>query len=276
MKAIILAGGKGTRLNPFTTSFPKPLMPIGEVPILEILLTQLRSHGVTDVTLLTGHLAYLLEGYFGDGRRLGLNIRYVREDQPLGTAGPLRQLAGTLVDDFFVLNGDLLTDLDFGALMRHHRERGASVTVSVYTRVEKIELGVLTLAASGEVTSYDEKPTLSLDVSMGAYAMSPQALTMVPAARYDMPQLILDLLDRSDVINSWRHRGFWLDIGRVDDYHLANRMFSENPSGFLPSERPAPDAPSPPGLPAQRRDQPLSDLAQRPEGEHQQPVARDP
>ncbi|MGC5330509.1 nucleotidyltransferase family protein [Micromonospora sp. DT62] len=234
MRAVILAGGRGTRLRPFTTSFPKPLMPVGDMPILEILLRQLRSHGVTDVTLLTGHLAYLLEGYFEDGRRWGLNIDYVREERPLGTAGPLRQLAGTLVDDFFVMNGDLLTDLDFAGLMAQHRKAGAPVTVSVYARPEKIELGILQLDADGEVVGYDEKPTLKLDVSMGAYAMSPSALTEIPEGPYDMPQLILDLLGAGRRVTSRRHEGFWLDIGRVDDYSLANRMFAENPAGFLP------------------------------------------
>ncbi|MFF5218995.1 NDP-sugar synthase [Micromonospora sp. NPDC000442] len=234
MRAVILAGGRGTRLRPFTTSFPKPLMPVGDLPILEILLRQLKAHGVDEVTLLTGHLAYLLEGYFEDGRRWGINIDYVREDQPLGTAGPLRQLADQLTDDFFVMNGDLLTDLDFTALMAQHRAGSATVTVSVHTRAEKIDLGVLKIDASGDLVGYEEKPTLKLDVSMGAYAMSPAALANIPAGPYDMPQLILDLLAKGQRIRSWRHQGFWLDIGRVDDYSLANKMFTENPSGFLP------------------------------------------
>ncbi|MCX4386387.1 nucleotidyltransferase family protein [Micromonospora peucetia] len=234
MRAVILAGGRGTRLRPFTTSFPKPLMPVGDMPILEILLRQLKSHGVTEVTLLTGHLAYLLEGYFEDGHRWGLKVDYLREERPLGTAGPLRQLAGSLVDDFFVMNGDLLTDLDFTSLMAQHRNAGAPVTVSVYSRPEKIDLGILQLDADGDVIGYDEKPTLKLDVSMGAYAMSPAALAEIPEGPYDMPQLILDLLGKGRRVTSRRHEGFWLDIGRVDDYSLANRMFTENPAGFLP------------------------------------------
>ncbi|MEV6365691.1 NTP transferase domain-containing protein [Micromonospora sp. WP24] len=236
MRAIILAGGRGTRLRPFTASFPKPLMPVGDIPILEILLRQLKAHGVVEVTLLTGHLAYLLEGYFEDGRRLGLRIDYVREEQPLGTAGPLRQLADTLRDDFLVMNGDLLTDLDFASLMAQHRGSGAPVTVSVYTRAEKIELGVLKVDESGDVVGYDEKPTLELDVSMGAYAMSPKALEQIPAGFYDMPQLIRDVLRRGGRVATWRHGGFWLDIGRVDDYSLANQKFAENPGDFLPPD----------------------------------------
>ena len=237
MRAVILAGGKGTRLRPFTTSFPKPLMPVGDIPILEILLRQLRAHGVTEATLLTGHLAYLLEGYFSDGSTLGMRIDYLREEAPRGTAGPLRQLAGKLDDDFFVMNGDLLTDLDFTDLMTRHRAGGAPITVSTFCRQEKIDLGVLKIAEDGGVVGYDEKPTLNLDISMGVYAMAAPVLARIPDSYYDMPTLILDLLAAGERVNSRRHEGFWLDIGRVDDYARANEMFAENPSVFLPAER---------------------------------------
>src|SRR5688572_2936007 len=205
MRAVILAGGKGTRLRPFTTSFPKPLLPVGDLPILEILLRQLKAHGVDRATLLTGYHAYLLESYFGDGSALGLSIDYVREDSPLGTAGPLRYLAGDLTDDFFVMNGDLLTDLDFGQLMRHHREAGVRVTVGTYSRAEKIELGVLEVDAGGDIIGYDEKPVVRYDVSMGVYAMSPAALKWIPEGRYDMPDFIGDLLATGERVSSYRH-----------------------------------------------------------------------
>jgi NDP-sugar pyrophosphorylase family protein len=235
MRAVILAGGRGTRLRPFTTNFPKPLVPVGDVPILEILLRQLKAAGVAEVSLLTGHLAYLLESYFGDGSALSMKIEYRRETEPLGTAGPLRALAGQVADDFFVMNGDLLTDVDFAALMRHHRDSGAAVTVSTYRRAEQIQLGVLKLDASGDVLGYDEKPTLQLDISMGAYAMSPAVLERIPAGYYDMPQLILDLIAADQRVASRSHPGFWLDIGRVDDYARANEMFTEDPTRFLPA-----------------------------------------
>lgn len=234
MRAVILAGGRGTRLRPFTTNFPKPLVPVGDVPILEILLRQLKAAGVDQVTLLTGHLAYLLESYFGDGSRLGLHIEYLPEVEPLGTAGPLRALAGRESSDFFVMNGDLLTDVDFAALMDRHRGSGAAVTVSTYRRAEQIQLGVLHLNETGDVVGYDEKPTLNLDISMGAYAMSPSVLTRIPDRRYDMPQLITDLLAAGERVASRRHDGFWLDIGRVDDYARANEIFAANPEAFLP------------------------------------------
>jgi NDP-mannose synthase len=234
MRAIVLAGGRGTRLRPFTTSFPKPLMPIGDIPILEILLRQLKAHGVHHVTVLTGHLAYLIEGYFATGASLGLAIDYLHEEVPLGTAGPLRQLAGTLDDDFFVLNGDLLTDLDFATLMQRHQACGATATVSTFSRTEKIELGVLQIDPDGLVTGYEEKPTLSYDVSMGVYAMSPTVLDRVPAGYYDMPTLVLDLLAAGQRVVSHRHTGRWLDIGRGDDYDEANRLFADDPGIFLP------------------------------------------
>ena len=234
MRAVILAGGLGTRLRPFTTSFPKPLMPLGEHPVLEILLRRLKVHGVEEVTLLTGHLAYLIESYFADGSGLGMAIDYVREDEPLGTAGPMRQLRGRITEDFLVMNGDLLTDVDFGALMRWHEQTGASATVSMYRREERLELGVLKVDAAGNVTGYDEKPTLSLDISMGLYALSPDVLERIPAGRYDMPQLIVDLLSDGRRVVGWPHSGLWFDIGRADDYASANEAFTRDPGAFLP------------------------------------------
>jgi NDP-mannose synthase len=234
MKAVILAGGRGTRLRPYTTSFPKPLMPIGEHPVLEILLRQLKRHGVTEVTVLTGHLAYLIEAYFGDGAELGLKLEFIREDAPLGTAGPLRALRSAIAGDFMVMNGDLLTDVDFGALVDQHRASGADVTISTCRRPERLELGVLTIADGGRVTGYDEKPTLELDVSMGLYAMSANVLDRIPEGHYDMPDLIRDLIADGRQVSSRRHDGFWLDIGRPDDFARANDAFAERPGDFLP------------------------------------------
>ena len=234
MKAIILAGGLGTRLRPFTTNFPKPLMPIGDVPILEILLRQLKRHGVSEATVMAGHLAYLIEGYFGDGASLGVSITYVREDDPLGTAGPLRQLRGRFDDDVLVMNGDLLTDLDFAALMRRHREAAGVATIAVYRQNEQLELGVLDVTEAGNVVGYDEKPTLHLDVSMGAYAMAPNIFELIPSGRYDMPQLIVDLLSAKQRVVAHRHDGLWLDIGRVEDYARAVDLFNREPAAFLP------------------------------------------
>jgi NDP-sugar pyrophosphorylase family protein len=209
-------------------------MPVGEMPILEILLRQLRHHGVREVTMLTGHLAYLIEAYFGDGSKLGVTIDYLRESEPMGTAGPLSQLAGRLEDDFFVMNGDLLTDIDFGGLMRHHKEQGCGITVGAFARKETIELGVLRLGEDGRVTGYDEKPTMLYDVSMGIYAMSPATLSRIPDGYYDMPTLVLDVLAAGEPVACWRHQGRWLDIGRPDDYQDANDLLRESQDAFLP------------------------------------------
>lgn len=237
MKAAVLAGGKGTRLRPFTTTFPKPLMPMGEMPILELLLRQLRAHGVDEVTLLTGHLAYLIEGYIGQGESLGLSVDYVHEAEPLGTAGPLRSLVGRMTDDFLVMNGDLLTDVDFTALMDHHRASRATVTISTFNREERLELGVLQSAPDGAITGYDEKPQLNLTISMGLYAMSPAALRLIPDGYYDMPDLIRDLLAAGQPVIGRRHEGTWYDIGRPDDYAAANELFARDPRAFLAPER---------------------------------------
>jgi NDP-mannose synthase len=237
VRAVILAGGRGTRLRPFTTIFPKPLVPIGDMPILEIVLRQLQRHGVNDVTILTGYLAYLLEGYFGDGAKLGLSIDYVRETAPLGTAGPLRQLVGRVHDDFFVMNGDLLADLDYSALMERHIEAGCDVTVGTFKHTEKIELGVLQISDHDQVVDYEEKPILHYDVSMGIYAMSPRILTRIPDGYYDMPALILDQLAAGQPVASWRHDGQWLDIGRSDEHDVANELFETFRDTILPDDQ---------------------------------------
>jgi NDP-sugar pyrophosphorylase family protein len=247
LHAVVLAGGEGTRLHPYTTVFPKPLMPVGGVPILEILLRHLCRCGVTDVILTTGYLAYLIEGYFGHGSQFDLNIDYLHEDEPLGTAGPLARLAGRLQNDFLVVNGDLLTDLDFSRLMRHHRDTGAAVTVSTYHKTEKINLGVLRITDTGRVLRYDEKPTLDFEVSMGVYAMTPEILHRIPETFYDMPTLISDLLTDHVHVASYRHTRTWLDIGCPDDYHRANDLYGQDVESRLleaPRERFSQDSPS--------------------------------
>lgn len=233
MRALILAGGRGTRLRPYTTSFPKPLMPVGDLPVVEILMRRLQVHGITDVTLLTGHLAYMIEGYFGDGAGRGMQISYQREETPLGTAGPLARMRGRTDGDFLVMNGDLLTDVDFSALVDHHRAARADMTIAMRTHKERLELGVLSIDEAGHVTGYEEKPTLELPISMGLYVISPGILNLVPDGHYDMPQLVIDALASRRRVTAYGHRGFWLDIGRIDDYARANEEFSANPKRFL-------------------------------------------
>lgn len=227
MKAIILAGGRGTRLAPYTAVFPKPLMPLGDHPILEVILCQLRSSGFTDVWLAVGHLSHLLQAYFGDGSRMGLNIRYSQETQPLGTAGPLTLIPG-LDEPFLVMNGDVLTDLDYGHLYRTHIESDAAVTVGLYSKEVKIDLGVLEVNPNIEITNYVEKPTFTYSVSMGVYVISPGVVDLLPReTRFDLPDMIHMLLARKASVRGYLCLGQWLDIGRPDDYARAIQMYAD-------------------------------------------------
>ncbi len=178
MKAVILAGGKGTRLYPYTVSLPKPLVPIGEKPIIEIMLRQLHRAGVRDVTISVGHLAELMMSFLGDGSQFDLDIRYVREDQPLGTVGPLR-LVENLPENFLLMNGDVLTNLSYAELFRSHVESGARISISAFRKKVNIDLGVL-VSTDGRVTDYVENPTYTYDVSMGVYAINRSVLSLIP------------------------------------------------------------------------------------------------
>lgn len=221
MKAVILAGGKGARLAPYTKILPKPLMPIGDMPILEILLRQLKRHGVDEVILTVGHLAQLLEVFFQDGERLGMKIHYSYEDQPLGTAGPLSLVSG-LDDTFLVANGDVLTTLDFAALVADHRQSGAIATIAMHQRQVKVDLGVIQCNGSNEITGYLEKPTYDFHVSMGIYVFEPRVLAYIPFNQYlDFPDLVLRLIAASERVRGYPYDGYWQDLGRPDDYEQA-------------------------------------------------------
>jgi NDP-sugar pyrophosphorylase family protein len=233
MKAFILAGGKGTRLYPYTVTFPKPLVPIGDKPIIEIMLRQLKAAGVTEISISVGHLAELLMAYLGDGSKLGVRIRYVREDKPLGTIGPLA-LVGDLPENFLLMNGDVLTDLDYAQLYRSHVEAGALVSISTYRKKVSIDLGVL-VSERGAVTDYLEKPTYTYDVSMGVYVLNRAVLEHIPAGEYfDFPSLIKTLLAKKLLVRTVPFDGIWLDIGRPSDYQEAQETFGTLRSKLLP------------------------------------------
>ncbi len=235
MRAIILAGGKGARLRPYTAVIPKPLMPIGDRTIVEILLGQLAYFGVTDVTVCVGYQAGLIEAVLGDGSRYGLHITYRREDEPLGTIGPLRALAPELPERFLVMNGDILCDLDFCALHRASEESGAPLTVAVCERVSKIDLGVLELDPAGSVVGFREKPTYTFWVSMGAYAMTRDVLRFIPErGPFGFDHLMHALLDAGAPIKTFPFRGSWLDIGRSEDFADAQEQFERDRARYLP------------------------------------------
>lgn len=233
MHAVILAGGKGTRLKPYTTVLPKPLMPIGDLPILEVVLRQLRYYGFKEITIAVGYLSELLMAFFGKGERLGLNIHYSFEDEPLGTVGPLK-LVKDLPDTFLVMNGDILTTLNYKTLMDYHLEKEACISIASYNRKVNVDFGVLKVDSNKYLTNYVEKPSLDYLVSMGVYIFNKKAIERVPEGQYfDLPSLVLQLLKEGEKVASYHFDGFWLDIGRPDDYSAATEQFEENRDLFL-------------------------------------------
>ncbi len=236
MKAVVLAGGKGTRLAPYTTILPKPLMPIGDMPILEVLLRQMKRSGINHVVLTVGHLASLLQSYFGTGQQWDLDITYSHEDKPLGTAGPIALISG-LEKTFLVTNGDVLTTLDLKKLIAYHKKKGGIATIAAHRRQVKIDLGVIQWDGDGWVSGYIEKPTNDYTVSIGVYVFEPRVLDYIPVGQYlDFPDLILKLLANGEKVSGYVFDGYWMDLGRPDDYSQANQDFVQMKSQFLPEE----------------------------------------
>ncbi len=234
VRAVVLAGGKGTRLAPYTRIIPKPLMPIGDMPILEIMLRQMKRAGIRQVTLTTGYLDNLLRLFFLDGRRLGLKIDYVREEKPLGTSGPLANVKG-LTRTFLVTNGDVLTDLDFAELIAYHQQQGGIATIATHKRKVTINLGVVNVDKDNTVTDYLEKPDFNYLVSMGLYVFEPRVLNYIAKDEYlDFPDLVRSLIAAGEKVNSFIFKGYWEDLGRPDDYERASADFERNRSQFLP------------------------------------------
>ncbi len=237
MQAILLAGGKGTRLRPYTAVLPKPLMPIGDeepLPIMEVVLRQLARFGFRDVTVITGYLTELIEAFFGDGRKFGTRITYRREVTPLGTAGGL-----TLLDrpeePVLVINGDILTTLDMAAMYRFHQGRGASATIAAYPREVRVDFGVLEFADDPHILAgYREKPEFQFQVSMGLYILGPAAWDfLTPGQSLQMPDLLEAMRQAGRPVHCFKEPCYWLDIGRHDDYATANEVFESRRRSFL-------------------------------------------
>lgn len=225
MKAIVLAGGKGTRMAPYTNILPKPLLPIDDMPILEVLIRQMKRCGIEEVILTVGHMAYLLESYFKDGSYYGVDISYSKEDEPLGTAGPLSLLEG-LDETFLVMNGDILTTLNFGNLIKYHRDRGGVATVATHRKKVNIDLGVVHVNGGDEIENYTEKPSMDFRVSMGIYVFEPTVLKYIPEGEYlDFPDLVLKLIAAGERVISYAFDGYWQDLGRHEDYQEAWQDF---------------------------------------------------
>jgi NDP-sugar pyrophosphorylase family protein len=228
-RAVILAGGRGSRLAPYTTVLPKPLLPVGDRAILDVVVRQLRRTGFDDLTIAVGHLAHLIAAVFGNGDGHDVKIKYHEESSPRGTAGPLATIDG-LDETFLMLNGDVLTTLDFRALVDAHVAAQNALTIATHRREVYVDYGVLH-SEDARVIGYEEKPTLSYTVSMGVYALEPSVRRFVPDDRpFDLPDLVLALLEAGEPVGSFPYDGYWLDIGRHDDYEQAIAEFD----GLLP------------------------------------------
>jgi NDP-mannose synthase len=236
MKAIILAGGKGTRLAPYSNIFPKPLTPIGEMPILEVLLRQMKIAGIDEVILTVGHMAELLRIFFRDGNQWGLDIQYSYEETPLGTAGPLALVKG-LDNPFLVTNSDILTTLNFRDFMRFHNEKGVAATIAVHNRQVNVDFGLVQWDENHFISGYTEKPVFEYMVSMGIYMFHPRVLDYIPCNQYlDFPDLIRKLISAKELVIGFPFNGYWKDLGQPDDYKQAVEDFEKRRDQFLPKE----------------------------------------
>ena len=236
MRAVVLAGGKGTRLAPYTFVFPKPMMPIGDRTILEILFAQMKRAGINHVTLAVGHLAGLMSAYFQDGARYDLDITYSYESKPLGTAGPLANISG-LEKTFLVTNGDILTQMNIAELVKFHKEQGGICTIAMHERKVQIDLGVIEIENCCEITGYVEKPSFDYQVSMGLYVFDPRVMDYIPKDEYlDFPDLIKKLIAAGERVIGYPYDGYWQDLGNPGDYSQATRDFENMRSQFIPEE----------------------------------------
>ena len=235
MKAVVLAGGKGARLAPYTTILPKPLMPIGDMPILEVMLLQMKEAGIDRVILTVGHLSELLRAFFKDGNQFGINITYSYEQCPLGTAGPIALVDG-LNETFLVSNGDVLTTLDLRGLIKFHREQGAIASIAAHHRQSKIDLGVIQKDGDCRIKGYIEKPVYDFLVSMGIYVFEPAVVPYITPNEYlDFPDLIKRLIAAGEKVVAYEFNGYWEDLGRPDDYARASTDFENMRAQFLPN-----------------------------------------
>jgi NDP-sugar pyrophosphorylase family protein len=224
VKAVIQSGGKGTRLKPYTMVLPKPLMPVGSKPVLELLLKWLRRNGTREAYITTGYLGHLIQTVCGDGRQWDLKIHYTEEREPLGTIGPLSLLRTDLNSTFLVLNGDVLTDLNLNSFAAFHRGSGCALTIATARRTTRMDFGIIE-DVGGKVGRFREKPILSHLVSMGVYCMEPEVLDYIPSGvPFGFDDLMFSMLERGLSVGTFLHSGLWLDIGRVEDFQKAQEL----------------------------------------------------
>jgi NDP-sugar pyrophosphorylase family protein len=240
MRAVILAGGRGSRLAPFTTVIPKPLLPVDDKPILEVILRQLGRAGFDHITLALGYMSTYFHAFFAQHRSLKslARIDFIEEEQPTGTAGSLAFVPG-LRGTFLVMNGDIFTNLDYRDLLAHHHVQKSLLTIALHQKDVQIDLGVVKTDAAGQVTEYIEKPTLAFGVSMGIYVYSDEVLAFIKPGEYlDFPTLVGRLLSAGKKVSGYPNNACWLDLGRVEDLHRASEVFAARRHEFLPDETP--------------------------------------
>lgn len=235
MQALVLAGGKGTRLRPYTAVIPKPLMPVGDMPILSIILKQLKKAGVTDIILAVNYLHHLFDIVLGPQDDYGMNIHYSLEQKELGTAGPISMVLDRLEENFLVMNGDILTTLNYRDLYKYHVDNKCAATISVHRREIHIDYGVIHATDTNELVEYEEKPTIGFDVSMGINVFNRDAVaSQVKKNEYlDIPDLMLRMASAGHKVCCRRDQSYWLDIGRIEDYETANNVFESKQADFL-------------------------------------------
>lgn len=232
-RAIILAGGVGSRLRPYTVVLPKPLMPIGDYPILEVIIRQLVCHGFDHITMAVNHQAELIKAFFRDGSKWNVRIDYSLEDKPLGTMGPLR-LIPDLPENFLMMNGDILTNMNYSGFYEDHVREDVIFTISSHRRAQKIDYGILGTDKDSRLISFTEKPVNHFEVSMGVYMVNRKVLEYIPDnILFGFDQLMLELLRIKKPVRVSPFDGYWLDIGRPDDYMKAIDEFEEVKALFL-------------------------------------------
>ena len=239
MQALILAGGRGTRLHPYTLVYPKPLLPVGGRPIIHTIVDQLSFFGYTDIVISLGYLGNYIRMYFSEEKNVppGTAIRYIDERDPLGTAGPVAMVSD-LQENFLVINGDILTTIDFGALMQFHLDQGAQLSIVVGVKEVKLALGIVTLDDQRRITSFEEKPTRTFMDNMGIYVYRKSvAKGITPGVRLDVNQLVTGMIGRGEKVCGFvsSEPYYWIDIGQHGDYERANEVFAGKRDQFLRS-----------------------------------------
>jgi len=221
MKAVIMAGGEGNRLRPYTYVIPKPLLPLKDKPILEIIINKLRDQGVEEIILSTNYKSELFEILFGKGENHGVSITYSKEKTPLGTVGPLRLIKEMVDEDFILMNGDILTDLDVGKVMDFHKKNNADITVVTKKHLIPLDFGIVKVE-NGEIKCWKEKPKIKSEISTGIYIINPSVIRHIPEnEKYDMPQLIGKIIEEGGKVSRYLYEGRWIDIGKIEDFEKA-------------------------------------------------------